>query len=453
MSLIETQTWGPRVPIKLQTKFNEIHVDSIYGNDATGMADNLNKPFKTIAQAEATANPGDLIIVHPGNYYESNLGKDGVFYYFYEWAVVESLSGYVFSDSGKGPITVVIRGQGHFMHNTTTYGCFYISDATSYFDIEAYYVGGFNNQVIAIRDGHFRGKFRILYQSFQYMVYVHTAGTYDIHVEEWQGFSTSSTCSINNVNSGATIYQDGYQLTIRRALSFSESVYGIHLIWFCSTTVRSLLRIDECTQQPTSEGFTCAVANLVGGGNLIMYGDYTITKGSLIGFFNHVAFGLNKSKAHFEGNAYQNDPFATYPLIGVNGSDNELVIKNSYLAGIALGGTIYCGINYKFADANTGNLQIEDTVIVQLSQGVSTKVINLNTPGKVILNGVTIFVPGLAVPTLESIGAPVGGQNVKVLTKGICSNAPINAGVNNLVPSTTMLVDSTVEVLQSAIIS
>jgi len=70
---------------------NNIYVDSINGNDATAVKYNLLHPYGTIAQARTVATFGDTIIVFPGSYLENlNLFKNGISYYFYPEAVVES---------------------------------------------------------------------------------------------------------------------------------------------------------------------------------------------------------------------------------------------------------------------------------------------------------------------------------------------------------------------------
>lgn len=52
------------------------------GNDSTGLAERLDKPFLTVAAAQAAASFGFTIHTFPGFYSGGNLGKDGVNYYF-----------------------------------------------------------------------------------------------------------------------------------------------------------------------------------------------------------------------------------------------------------------------------------------------------------------------------------------------------------------------------------
>lgn len=83
----------------MQLFANALFVDSQFGNDATAipfsLMDSTNNPlankYQTIAAALAAAQPGDVVIVYPGDYVENtNLYANGVTYYFYPDANVTS---------------------------------------------------------------------------------------------------------------------------------------------------------------------------------------------------------------------------------------------------------------------------------------------------------------------------------------------------------------------------
>jgi hypothetical protein len=61
---------------------NVVIVDAVNGNDSTGLAGDLTKPFLTLLAAQAAASPGQTIVVYPGTYASTALGKNGVDWYF-----------------------------------------------------------------------------------------------------------------------------------------------------------------------------------------------------------------------------------------------------------------------------------------------------------------------------------------------------------------------------------
>lgn len=87
-------------PYEFYTHKNTLWVDG-NGSNEIGRKGRLDKPFRTIAEAEANALSGDTIIVMPGTYTESNLGKDGVTYRIESGATLKT-SGAVnlFTDGG-----------------------------------------------------------------------------------------------------------------------------------------------------------------------------------------------------------------------------------------------------------------------------------------------------------------------------------------------------------------
>lgn len=113
---------------------NLVIVDSVNGNDATGVAGDLTKPFLTLLAAQTAATSGQTILVYPGSYTSSELGKDSVNWYF-------MLGSYVSFSSGDGfvassPITFSVGGRGVFDCNSGTGRFMWTNNPNSSIDIE-----------------------------------------------------------------------------------------------------------------------------------------------------------------------------------------------------------------------------------------------------------------------------------------------------------------------------
>jgi len=91
---------------------NVVIVDDVYGNDSTGVAGDLSKPFLTLLAAQAAASSGQTILVYPGTYSSVPLGKNGVNWYFMPGATVSfSTIGW---QSLAGGFTYTVSGHGVF---------------------------------------------------------------------------------------------------------------------------------------------------------------------------------------------------------------------------------------------------------------------------------------------------------------------------------------------------
>lgn len=88
-----------------------IYVDSVFGNDATGLPYRQDLPFLTIGMAQAFAVSGDTIVIRDGDYTGANLGADGVTYHFEDGATLTS-AGNCFNDFGANNFKVT--GDGKF---------------------------------------------------------------------------------------------------------------------------------------------------------------------------------------------------------------------------------------------------------------------------------------------------------------------------------------------------
>ncbi len=100
---------------------NTVFVDPDFGNDLTGLREDMTKPFKTLTAANTPSNPnaaqvGDTIYVRPGIYDENTLLlHDGINWYFEEGSTIENTStNAIFTDSTLSNITSQITGFGNF---------------------------------------------------------------------------------------------------------------------------------------------------------------------------------------------------------------------------------------------------------------------------------------------------------------------------------------------------
>jgi len=93
---------------------NTLFVDAQFGNNATALVDRQDKPYADIITAQFAAVAGDTILVRPGAYSGSNIGKDGVRYHF-ENGAVHTTNSQNFRDFGGN--SFVVTGYGRFISN------------------------------------------------------------------------------------------------------------------------------------------------------------------------------------------------------------------------------------------------------------------------------------------------------------------------------------------------
>ena len=105
------------------TKENKtLIVDSYYGDDTTGVRG--EKPYATVLGAENDAISGDTIVINPGEYYDLNMGKDGISYFWKTGSKHYNIldqTGHTYTDINKGNITFNVYGYGVF-YMKRTYG-------------------------------------------------------------------------------------------------------------------------------------------------------------------------------------------------------------------------------------------------------------------------------------------------------------------------------------------
>lgn len=72
---------------------NLVWVDLVNGSDPIASRGRMDLPFQTLAAAQTAAAAGDTIVVLPGTYQASDLGKNGVNWFFMTGAIVQWPSG------------------------------------------------------------------------------------------------------------------------------------------------------------------------------------------------------------------------------------------------------------------------------------------------------------------------------------------------------------------------
>lgn len=149
----------PIPPISPQLYANALFVDAVFGDDTNAAKYSLMDSttnvaihkYKSIIAATNAALPGELIIVYPGIYFESNnLYKDGISYYFYPNAVVNSFGGSaIFQITGANHVCK-IYGKADFYNQSTGGVVRSVQHGTIYF--EANDVRGLSNP-IEVKEG------------------------------------------------------------------------------------------------------------------------------------------------------------------------------------------------------------------------------------------------------------------------------------------------------------
>lgn len=105
---------GPSIVNVNETVF----VDSKFGNDTTGVRDDMTHPFATLSAALAAAKNGDTIYVQSGVYTDNLVLLDGIDFYFALGAVMTDPGPYLFTDNGNS-VSVIISGFGDFIATTS----------------------------------------------------------------------------------------------------------------------------------------------------------------------------------------------------------------------------------------------------------------------------------------------------------------------------------------------
>lgn len=91
---------------------NTVWVDAVNGDDDTGQAGRMDRPFETIEEARDAASAGDVVHVRSGTFSEVGIAKNGVSYLFDPNATINYVgsSGLGVIDDSSGPIVAKFIG-------------------------------------------------------------------------------------------------------------------------------------------------------------------------------------------------------------------------------------------------------------------------------------------------------------------------------------------------------
>lgn len=425
-------------------------VDAVYGNDSTAEVGSRDLKFRTLlaAQTALVAAGGTAIaLVNPGIYSATNLGADGVDWYFFIGAkVVNSGTTGIFSDNGKGSISFTVRGNGSFASvNALGTGFVYISELNSNIDIEFDSVNTLSSQSIyySTSSGKLRVKGNIHTETYQYLSYSEGNGAglgtyiYDVKTVSALPATQGGTFSINNATNG------NFRFTADTYLSTGWSVWGPFLLWQCTAWVSLDIDVKKLTHNlPGLSGLFDSAISFIGGGKVKFRGDIISNAGRIV-HFSHLAgtggWPVNDvGVVDFEGMAVQTGSTSVLPMFQVNQSDKYLWLKNSYVESrSSLDGTIAVGHH----GSGGGNIQVIDTEIRQHKNDAGANVISLgNTIDEIILDGVSL-----------EVVSPIGGEygiysgaanNIKIYTRNAGGNVNAHANITNVITGTNYIYDT-----------
>lgn len=83
------------------------------GVDATAVVGRLDRAYLTITAAQTAASSGDTIIIYPGTYTDTLLGKAGINYHFLNGAILSTDTANAFRNAGS--LSYTVTGDGEFV--------------------------------------------------------------------------------------------------------------------------------------------------------------------------------------------------------------------------------------------------------------------------------------------------------------------------------------------------
>lgn len=372
-----------------------IYVDSVFGDDTTGLPYRQDKPFLTIGVAQSFAVSGDTIIIRGGSYVASNIGADGVTYHFEEGATLTSI-GNCFNDFGANSFSVT--GYGKFYSNSAVV---FITGA-GYIYFEGLYAEGTGNGSRTIWN---LGNGTLVVNIKTDLV---TSGKEQVVRTDGASCKTFINCN-RMIGAGGLVQNGGGEITICRANEFIYNASGSGYV-----------------------GISCTY------GNLQMYGNH---------LYNGVGlYGLQAIWIDGTGN---------FKLVGDIDSTNT---DGTFLSTTSGKVEFYGKINSTgFVRINSGVVSFYDDVVnnnagqevithsggktiihslvKNLDVGATSYGILVDGAGLILKQMASIYLSGVA----ECIYA-VAPQTIKTYT-GAVTNALINVNISELVSSIQFNVD------------
>jgi hypothetical protein len=210
--------WGS-LPSSATLAGNVVIVDAVNGNDSTGLVGDLTKPFLTLLAAQAAASSGQTILVYPGAYTSTALGKDGVNWYFVPGASVTFSSGNGFVAATA--MTFKVRGYGNFNCTAGSARFVWTDNAGANVDIECDTITAnairFNNGTARVKANSINILLNILafggtstvigdiFSSTASWLVDHTGGTIAIRDSNMTNTTPAAPCIRINLGSGVSL--------------------------------------------------------------------------------------------------------------------------------------------------------------------------------------------------------------------------------------------------------
>jgi hypothetical protein len=230
---------------------NVVWVDKVNGNDSTGERGRTDKPFLNLIAAQEAALDGDLVYVRPGVYSASNLGKNGVNWFFAEGTKINGTASggeCIFGDQNNPKKYRVLGGLHAFLESSTEEGepnpLIYVQNEESEIEIQAKCLESVDlvdiqSGLVALNEGKCKIVADLLHSHGNQLVR-QVSGSLEVEVDEIRTDLEDSYCfdvqggasniKIKYANTlGVIIYDggsDGTPLVVARVDRNNENAFG-----------------------------------------------------------------------------------------------------------------------------------------------------------------------------------------------------------------------------------
>jgi len=412
---------------------NAVHVDPVFGNDATGLTHRFDRPFKSMKAAEAVSVAGDTLIMGPGTYSgvdNALLGQPGRNYLFMDGAVSSNATGTAtFTDLALvGGETFSVSGWGEFISNS--YICFVGNSA-----INTVYFTSKKTKITAGDNGFYATNSGIVFLSFTEGEH---AGANNNEPFVWAE-DTAGGASVIHLNA-------------KKLYRSTPNSGPLVRISANTTACRVYTTVDEMTN---TEAFA-NVIEMVDGGYMEVNGRITFGSGRGVLVSNDLG---GAGKLIVNGSIHSDDP--NFGSIEISTSNIE-VISNAFITGY---GTITASVDQitlrilkdvivdtaplvgpgrsviTIGDTDT-TLYTYNCTIQNLLNEDNAHTINLGGGNSTfICSGTTLLVNPANLNTFSIFTAAL----TTYVGKAMYTNRGLHADVTNLLPTGIEIIDSLIE--------
>ena len=224
------------------------------GNDSTGVRNDWAKPFLTITGANTVAQPGDLIVIYPGTYSESNVVLSDIAYYFYKGAIVSS-SFTCISDTVGFPKNIMVYGEGDFI--AASGRAIFTNDPDTNVIFNFNYAQGFDGILIGNANNiNIKGKHVV--GTTQYTISIRGNATGYVDIDYYDGsVSANKGQTILIRNASLDLVERTLVVKGKKLLSNCEFLQGAITTENCNT-LSTVIDIDLVEHVTSSDSFTTA---------------------------------------------------------------------------------------------------------------------------------------------------------------------------------------------------